>query len=366
MTEVRSVALIGARGIGIYGGVEGHVANLASGLSSNGINVVVAVRQSSSEDTKNSNDFALALCSAPSSLRWGMIVYLFRVVCFLSRSRPAITHVHGLASALIIPYLKVIGLCVVFTHHGPDFKRPNLGVLSAAVLRLGEVFASLSDSVIALTPKTAKRLRRFYGIEATVIPNGSPSLISDPTTQDRKRTRPPYFLAAGRLVPEKRHQDLISAFNTANLPGWRLLIAGSSEPESEHSRALCRQATQCPSVELIGHVSPNTLRDLMRNAAAFVHPSSYEEQPLVLIEAAAVGAPILAADIEAHRSFLKAITSYFPVGDVPGLAALLRNVAFNPPPRQPRTSTDDWELTTRLIVDIYRRALRRAASRRRL
>ena len=36
-----------------------------------------------------------------------------------------------------------------------------------------------------------------------------------------------YILLVSRLVPEKRHLDLITAFNEANLGGYKLVIVGS-------------------------------------------------------------------------------------------------------------------------------------------
>jgi len=51
-----------------------------------------------------------------------------------------------------------------------------------------------------------------------------------------------YFLAVGRLVPEKGFHDLMEAFNKAGISGWKLLIVGGADHEDTYSAELKAKA----------------------------------------------------------------------------------------------------------------------------
>ena len=46
-------------------------------------------------------------------------------------------HIHAIGPALLVPYAKMLGMKVVFTHHGPDYDRDKWGLTAKSVLKLG-------------------------------------------------------------------------------------------------------------------------------------------------------------------------------------------------------------------------------------
>ena len=105
----------------------------------------------------------------------------------------------------------------------------------------------------------------------------------------------PFFLAAGRLIEQKRFDLLLTAFAplAAQHPGLRLVIAG----EGPLKGALEDQAERMgmrESLILPGFV--DNLPWLMRRARAFVLSSAFEGFPNVLLESLANGCPVIAAD----------------------------------------------------------------------
>ena len=50
-----------------------------------------------------------------------------------------LVHIHAVGPALLVPLAKLLGLQVVFTSHGPDYRKNKWGRLARVVLRCGVV-----------------------------------------------------------------------------------------------------------------------------------------------------------------------------------------------------------------------------------
>lgn len=100
-----------------------------------------------------------------------------------------------------------------------------------------------------------------------------------------------YALYVGRLSPEKGVDVLLDAWR--DQPGlMRLMIVGDG-PQRGSVEAL---AASHPGVEYRGWLSGPGLTDVMRSASALVLPSlNYEGFPKVIVEAFAVGLPVIAS-----------------------------------------------------------------------
>lgn len=42
-------------------------------------------------------------------------------------------HIHAIGPALLVPYAKLLGMKVVFTHHGPDYDRDKWGFVAKTI-----------------------------------------------------------------------------------------------------------------------------------------------------------------------------------------------------------------------------------------
>ncbi len=101
-----------------------------------------------------------------------------------------------------------------------------------------------------------------------------------------------WFVNVGRLSPEKNQERLIRAFAGvhAKHAGVRLLIVGDG-PLRARLGELIRDAQLADAVHLAGHQA-NPF-NIMSRADCFVLSSTYEGQPMVLLEAALCGLPIV-------------------------------------------------------------------------
>jgi glycosyltransferase involved in cell wall biosynthesis len=139
--------------------------------------------------------------------------------------------------------------------------------------------ASGMHAIATNSHTVSKRIRHAYGREASVI--------YPPVEVDRFRPNPRhenFFITVTRLVPHKRVDLLVQAFNQLNLP---LLIVGDG-PELLRLKALAKS-----NIRFLGFQSDDTVADLLGRARAFVCAAE-EDFGIAIVEAQAAGCPVIA------------------------------------------------------------------------
>lgn len=136
-----------------------------------------------------------------------------------------------------------------------------------------------------------------------------------------------YLLFAGRLAPEKGLKTLITA---AAKSGVKLVIAGTGPDEAE-LKALAAELNA--PVVFAGYVTGEKLHRLIGEARALVLPSEwYENAPVSILEAYALGTPVIGARIggipEMIREGETGLTA--EAGNADDLAAQLSRMAAMP------------------------------------
>jgi glycosyltransferase involved in cell wall biosynthesis len=137
----------------------------------------------------------------------------------------------------------------------------------------------------------------------------------------------PILLSVGRLVPQKRHSDLIHAMPTvlSSHPEAVLLIAGGG-PLLDSLKQMVSELGLERRVRLLGSRSDVPL--LYQLADAFVFPSVFEGLSVALVEALASGLPAVVSDIPPNREAGADLESvkYVSLNDTAGLAAAVVDV----------------------------------------
>jgi glycosyltransferase involved in cell wall biosynthesis len=152
--------------------------------------------------------------------------------------------------------------------------------LSMHYLRLWDhAAASRVDYFVANSRSVAARIQKYYRRRATVIyPPVEVSgfgICND--IQD-------YYLAAGQLVPYKRFDLAIEAFNQLQRPLW---IAGDG-PEYRRLKRTARG-----NVRFLGRTSDEDWTKLLSQCRALIFPGE-EDFGMVVVEANACGRPVIA------------------------------------------------------------------------
>jgi glycosyltransferase involved in cell wall biosynthesis len=216
---------------------------------------------------------------------------------------------------------------VVVTHHGQDYDRQKWGIVARHILLLGEWLGMrFSNSRIVISNVIKELVVRKHAMPAELIYNGVVLPNLDTSTSYLEQfglTKSKYIILVSRLVPEKRHLDLIAAFNQANLPDIKLAIVGSSDHPDSYVQSIIHAALKNPNIVLTGFQKGDTLRSLYTHAALFVLPSSHEGLSISLLEALSYGLPVIASDIPANLELGLDSESYFELGDIDKIASLL-------------------------------------------
>lgn len=151
-----------------------------------------------------------------------------------------------------------------------------------SVMRIWDaVVCSRPDSYIAISQTVSNRLKKYYHVSSKVIYPPVDVEFFQPIT-DKRGT---FFLAVGRLVPTKRFDIIIHAFNRL---GWPLKIIGQGIQESE----LRKMAGS--NIEFLGgNLTDWELLSYYQGCHALL-VAGEEDFGLVGLEAMACGKPIIA------------------------------------------------------------------------
>lgn len=141
------------------------------------------------------------------------------------------------------------------------------------------------DRFVGISKFVAARIRCFYGRRADVVypPVDTSWLRSNIDSDVSNHSKGEAFLYAGALVPYKRADLVIEAFNKL---GEKLWVVGSGSEEKK----LKRRANS--NIIFLGGVSDSELANLYSNARALVFPGC-EDFGMVPIECMASGRPVI-------------------------------------------------------------------------
>ena len=136
------------------------------------------------------------------------------------------------------------------------------------------------DVFVAISRFVADRISKVYRRQSVVIypPVGTDRFPLHEEKED-------FFLTAGRLVPYKRVDLIIEAFN--RMPDKQLIVVGDG-PEFERLKAMAG-----PNVRLLGRQSDERLKRYLQLARAFVFAAE-EDFGIAPVEAQACGTPVIA------------------------------------------------------------------------
>lgn len=172
--------------------------------------------------------------------------------------------------------------------HPPERTRRDTPTLQQRVLERASWVACVSAAVLeqarTIAPAITPRSSLVYsGIE--VAPQPPPAPPADP----------PHVLCLGRLAPEKGFDVAVEALPAilARWPRLRVTFAGDGA-ERAALEARVRALGLAGAVEFAGWVAPDAVPALITSATLLLMPSRAEGLPLVGLQAAALGRPVVA------------------------------------------------------------------------
>ena len=230
---------------------------------------------------------------------------LFAVRRALSRTGCDVFHAPHYVVPLLPPRATVVTI-----HDLIHLKRPEHGTLAKRLyattmlrraLRTARVVLTVSDAVradlAAFAPEHAGKVR--------VVPNGVEKRFLVPVPGDDvarvRRTAgldAPYVLFLGNDKPHKNLEGLFAAFGRAVRTGLphRLVLAGCAQGRREARRQAAGAAGIADRLVDLGLLPEADVVPLLAGAAALAMPSFLEGFGLPVLEAQAVGTPVVCSD----------------------------------------------------------------------
>lgn len=360
------IVVTGTRGIpNIMGGVETHCEELFPRIVAQGHDVTVIRRKSYVHDSLTEwKDVKLVDVETPKKKSFEAIIHTFRAINRAKRLGVDVLHIHAIGPALLVPYAKMLGMKVVFTHHGPDYDRDKWGLAAKTMLKLGErMGCKFADHVIVISDVIRKLIAKRCGRTENVhlIYNGvpEPEVCDYPEYfEELGIEKGKYVLGMCRFVPEKHLHDLVEAYvrlkSEHRIPiDMKLVLAGDTDFEDDYSRGLKQKARE-NGVVLTGFIRGKKLHSLLTNALCYSLPSSHEGLPIALLEAMSYHLPVITSAIPANLEVGLDASCYHEVGDVSALANKIEAIADLPLQRiEYDMSKYNWDVISQQVADIY-------------
>ena len=264
---------------------------------------------------------------------WKALRYLYypeagrKLEQLIREEEPDVAHLHNISHHLSTSIIKVLNkhkIPIVQTLHDYQWIAPNYNMFSRGAIdescRKHKYYNcifhkcvrnSFWASVLAVLElyyywimKPYKKIQLFISpsqfLKDKYIDYGFPPIVKViPNFLDCNNFKPEYnpgkyFIYVGRLSFEKGIMTLLKAVKRNQ--EINLKIVGSGPQELEIKRYL--ELNRITNVELIGSKYGYELYDLMKYSKAVVVPSEwYENYPMVVIEAMALGKPVIASDL---------------------------------------------------------------------
>lgn len=361
------IVVTGTRGIpNIMGGVETHCEELFPRIASmEGNEVTIIRRKSYVQDSLTSyKGIELVDVETPKKKSFEAIIHTWRAIFKVKKLGADIVHIHAIGPALLAPIARLLGLKVVFTHHGPDYDRDKWGFMAKRILMLGERMGTkYANEVIVISEVINNILKEKYNRQdCHLIYNGVPTPNRCDLPEYFKELgieKGKYIFAMCRFVPEKNLHHLIDAFAAVEQSGYKLVLAGDADFEDDYSVWLKKKARE-NGVVLTGFIKGEKLHSLLTGAKCFVLPSSHEGLPISLLEAMSYSLPVIVSNIPANLEVGLPSENYFTTGDIKELTVKLNSVMTSDVNYVEYDMADyDWDVIAGQICNVYDKIIKR-------
>ncbi|TXG78440.1 MAG: glycosyltransferase family 1 protein [Thermomicrobiales bacterium] len=319
----------------LFGGVERHVLGMLQGLRAAGIEARLVLFHDAelAAQARAQGDVPVILPGRNRSL----FETAKRLARILAEHHVRLVHVHGYKAAVFCAIARLWHrFAIVKTEHGMPEPMAG-GALSTlrdrTYHRLDTFAMRKTNAAICYVSRDlwAFRQQDHAGLRTNVVSNGiGPMRCSD-------FPRPPEYSSGclnaaivGRLDRVKGHRFAIEALDgDRRLRTIHLQVIGSGPTEAE-LRDLVRDRDMTSQVHFLGF--RRNVYDYIAHCDVLLMPSLHEGLPYTLLEAMALGRPIVASSVGGLAEVLEhgKTALLVPAGDAPALASTLLRILEDP------------------------------------
>jgi glycosyltransferase involved in cell wall biosynthesis len=283
------------------GGAERYAWEMARGLAARGAQVCFVTARAPGQSRRDRRDGIRIVRLG------GRFTVYPRVLGWLAAHRGSFDIVldcqNGIPffTPLVLPR-RVPVLCVMHHVHTAQFGVHFPAWMAGAGRLLEGPAARLAyrrQACVAVSPSTVAAMRdrlRWTG-DIYLIPNGSPR-IGPPASSPRKPSR---LVWVGRLVAHKRAELILPVAER----GFAIDVIGRGPDGAALSAAIEAVPGRAQAVRLHGFLADNDKRDIVAGSLLHLNTSQGEGWGLCVLEAAALGVPTVAYDVEGLRDAVR-------------------------------------------------------------
>jgi len=351
----------------VPGGVQYHVRDLAEHLIGQGHHVEVIAP---GDEDAGGPDY-LTLCGRAVPVRYnGSVARLAfgpvtssRVTRWLEQGDFDVVHIHEpLSPSVSVLALLAAEAPVVATFHASSLR---LRAMQAAYPLVRPLLEKIIGR-IAVSEAARRTVTTHLGGDAVIIPNGvevDDFAHATPRPEWQGTEEAPTVAFLGRIDEPRKGLPVLSTAMEEVLrqrPGTRLLIAGPGDVEAARDRMSPEVAA---ASTFLGMVSDEEKAAMLASVDAYIAPHiGGESFGIVLVEAMAAGAPVIASDLPAFTAVLdgEANGRLFTTGDAQACARTILDVLGDPAQRarlraagQARARHYDWSVVAAQITAVY-------------
>ncbi|MGD9529894.1 glycosyltransferase family 4 protein [Pseudonocardia sp.] len=357
------VGIVCPYSLDVPGGVQAHVVDLARALRALGHTVEVLAPADGDTPlpefvTPTGRALSVPYNGSVARVAFGPVSYA-RVRRWLADHEFDVLHIHE-------PTTVSISALALMVAHGPIVVTFHTSTERSRVLTAFRGIARpLMEKVtarIAVSPLARRVQVEHLGGDAVEIPNGvDVAMFADGQPLPDRPPGPSVGFVGRFDEPRKGMPVLLDALHRLGAAAPRLLVVGRGDVPG-----LLAAAAGLP-VDALGPVDDATKAAALRSVDVFCAPQlGGESFGMVLTEAMAAGAPVLASDLDAFRAVLGDPPAglLFPTGDAGALATALRALLADPVRRagltragRRRVARFDWPVVAASVVRVYRAAM---------
>ncbi|WP_321879282.1 glycosyltransferase family 4 protein [Paraburkholderia bannensis] len=286
--------------------------------------------------------FALLLSGSPD--RWRIRRAIIQSALLITRQkyfeRGLLLHTshNGMEFQRYYNAMKKRGLRSVFMVHDliplthAEFCRPGVDAahrkrIHTALAHADGLIANSQDTLDALVAEAANA---NLPLPASVVARLAPAVAT--RTPNPAPIAQPYFVVLGTIEPRKNHWFLLQVWRRLverhGTAAPKLVVIGRRGWECENAVDMLDRCSQLQDavIELHG-CSDEDLRTWMQHAQALLFPSFVEGYGMPLVEALALGVPVIASDLGVFREIADDIPDYLDPLDGPGWLANVETYA---------------------------------------
>jgi phosphatidylinositol alpha-mannosyltransferase len=357
------------------GGVNEHVHYLYEGLRARGHDVRIISSSHGLQRASEGDVIRLGKgFSVPTNGSVGTVTlsprYLSQAADMLEFERFDLLHFHEPFVPFLSPILLRASSSVnIATFHAYGGWSAAYEFGSRAMRR----YAERLHGRIAVSAAARHFIDRYFPGDYKVIPNGvDVARYRRAVPLARWQDGVHNLLFVGRHEPRKGLLELLKAYRILRKTGCncRLLVVGTGPQEREARRYVLTR--RMVGVEFLGRVSDQEKAQLFRTADVFISPATGGESfGIVLLEAMAAGAPIVASDIHGYKGVVRrgAQALLVPPRQPKAIAAATARLLADPGLRtamsesgQARADEFSWERVTAKVEAYYGFVIRRLAA----